>query len=98
MARGTQAASVGLFVVLTGAAAFGIYRMVSPQLGGGSGYTVHAFVRDATGLATRSRVTIAGISVGTLDSIKLENGMARLNVRVKDDLLLYENATLGKKS
>src|SRR5271165_6286914 len=98
MARGTQAASVGLFVVLTGAAAFGIYRMVSPQLGGGSGYTVHAFVRDATGLATRSRVTIAGISVGTLDSIRLERGAARLDVKMHNDVALFDNATLGKKS
>jgi phospholipid/cholesterol/gamma-HCH transport system substrate-binding protein len=98
MARGTQAASVGLFVVLTGAAAFGIYRLVSPQLGGGSGYTVHAFIHDATGLATRSRVTIAGISVGTLESIRLDHGEARLDVKVRGDVALFDNATLGKKS
>ena len=98
MARGTQAAKVGLFVALTGAAGYGIYRYVGPTVTGGNGYVVHAYIKDATGLATRSRVTIAGIAVGTLDAIKLENGQARLNVRVKDDLLLYENATLGKKS
>jgi phospholipid/cholesterol/gamma-HCH transport system substrate-binding protein len=98
MARGTQAASVGLFVVLTGAAAFGLYRLVSPQLSGGSGYTVHAFIRDATGLATRSRVTIAGIPVGTLESIRLDHGEARLDVKVRGDVALFDNATLGKKS
>ena len=98
MARGTQAAKVGLFVALTGAAGYGIYRFVGPEVAGGSGYTVHAFIKDATGLATRSRVTIAGISVGTLEAIKLENGEARLNVKVKDDVALYDNATLGKKS
>jgi phospholipid/cholesterol/gamma-HCH transport system substrate-binding protein len=98
MARGTQAAKVGLFVVLTGAAAYGIFRYVSPEVTGGKGYTVHAFIHDATGLATRSRVTIAGIPVGTLDSIKLENGKARLDVKVKNDIALYDNATLGKKA
>ena len=92
MARGTQAAKVGLFVALTGAAAYGIYRYVSPEVSGGGGYTVHAYIQDATGLATRSRVTIAGIPVGTLDSIKLENGEARLNVKVKNDVALYDNA------
>src|ERR1700689_67914 len=97
-ARGTQAVKVGIFVALSGAAAFGIYRYVSPEVSGGSGYTVHAYIKDATGLASRSRVTIAGIPVGTLDSIKLENGQARLNVKVKNDLDLYENATLGRKS
>jgi phospholipid/cholesterol/gamma-HCH transport system substrate-binding protein len=97
-ARGTQAVKVGLFIALSGAAAFAIYRYVSPEVSGGSGYTVHAYIKDATGLASRSRVTIAGIPVGTLDSIKLENGQARLNVKVKNDLDLYENATLGRKS
>src|ERR1700744_1052836 len=98
MVARTQAAKVGLFVALTGAAAFGIYRFVSPNVGGGNGYTVHAFIHDATGLAPRSRVTIAGIPVGSLDSIRLENGEARLDVKVKDDVVLYENATLGKKA
>src|SRR5580704_12860870 len=98
MARGTQAAKVGLFIALSGAAGYGIYRFVGPEVSGGSGYTVHGYFKDATGLAQRSRVTIAGIAVGTLDSIKLENGQARINVRVKDDLPLYDNATMGKKS
>jgi phospholipid/cholesterol/gamma-HCH transport system substrate-binding protein len=98
MVARTQAAKVGLFVALTGAAAYGVYRFVSPQVAGGSGYTVHAYIHDATGLAPRSRVTIAGIPVGSLDSIRLENGEARLDVKVKGDVTLYENATLGKKS
>jgi phospholipid/cholesterol/gamma-HCH transport system substrate-binding protein len=98
MARGTQAAKVGLFVALSGAAAYGMYRFVSPTVSGANGYTVHAFIHDATGLATRSRVTIAGIAVGTLEAIKLERGEARLDVKVRTDVVLYENATLGKKS
>ncbi len=98
MARVTQAAKVGLFVALTGAAGYGVFRFVSPQVTGGGGYTVHAYIRDATGLATRSRVTIAGIPVGSLDAIKLERGEARLDVKVLNDVALYDNATLGKKS
>jgi len=98
MTRGTQAAKVGLFVVLTGAATYGVYRFVSPQVSGSSGYAVHAFIRDATGLAAHSRVTVAGIPIGSLEAIKLEGGQARVNVRVKNDVVLYDNATLGKKS
>src|SRR5260221_302957 len=98
MAKGTQAAKVGLFVVLTGAAAYAILRFVSPEMGAGGGYAVHAYIRDATGLAPRSRVTISGIAVGTLDSIRLERGEARLDVKVRGDVALYENATLGKKN
>ncbi len=98
MARGTQAAKVGLFVALSGAAAYGVYLFVSPTVSGSHGYTVHAYIRDATGLATRSRVTIAGIAVGTLESIRLERGEARLDVKVRTDVDLFENGTLGKKS
>jgi phospholipid/cholesterol/gamma-HCH transport system substrate-binding protein len=98
MAKGTQAAKVGLFALATGAAAYGIYRYVSPEVSGGGGYTLHAYIRDATGLAAHSRVTIAGIPVASLDAIKLENGQARLDVKVRKDVLLYANATLGKKS
>jgi phospholipid/cholesterol/gamma-HCH transport system substrate-binding protein len=101
MAQGTTAANavrVGLFVLLTGAAAFIIYRFVSPQVGGANGYTVHAYFPDATGLATRSRVTIAGIPVGSIRSIRLEKGKARIDVTVRDDVDLYDNATIGKKS
>jgi len=67
-------------------------------MGAGGGYAVHAYIRDATGLAPRSRVTISGIAVGTLDSIRLERGEARLDVKVRGDVALYENATLGKKN
>jgi len=98
MARATQAAKVGLFIALTGAAAYGVYRYVSPEVTGGNGYVVHAYIHDATGLAPRSRATIAGIPVATLDGIKLEKGEARLDVKVKNDVVLYDNATLGKKS
>ncbi len=98
MVAGTQAAKVGLFVALTGTAAYGIYRFVSPEVSGSSGYTVHAYIHDATGLAPRSRVTIAGIAIGSLDSIRLEKGEARLDVKVRNDVALFDNATLGKKS
>src|SRR5260370_5967695 len=98
MAKSTQAAKVGLFVVLTGALAFGVYRFVSPKLGGGPIYTGHAFIHDATGLATRSRVTIAGIPVGTLDAIRLENGAAILEVKGQRDLSIHDNAPLVTKN
>src|SRR5579883_3176165 len=98
MAKLTQAAKVGIFVILSGGAVYAVYRTVSKTVGGGGGYTVHAYIKDATGLANHSRVTIAGIPVGSIDAIKLENGMARVDVRVSGDVQLYENATAGKRS
>lgn len=98
MAKLTQAAKVGLFVLVSGAAVYAIYRTVSKDIGGGGSYRVHAYIRDATGLANHSRVTIAGIPVGSIDGIRLERGMARVDVKVGGDVPLFDNATLGKKS
>jgi phospholipid/cholesterol/gamma-HCH transport system substrate-binding protein len=98
MANVTQAAKVGIFFVLTGAAAYGLYRSVGGATKGNEGYVVHGYIRDATGLANHSRVTIAGIPVGTIDDIRLEEGRARIDVRVKKDVALFDNATIGKKS
>jgi phospholipid/cholesterol/gamma-HCH transport system substrate-binding protein len=97
-AKVTHAAKVGLFVVLSGSALYGIYRTVSREVGTSSSYTVHGYVKDATGLASHSRVTIAGIPVGSIDGIRLERGLARIDVRMRSDTPLYTNATIGKRA
>ena len=97
MAKVTQAAKVGIFVLLSAGATYVIYRTVSKEVGVNGNYKVYAYLNDATGLANHSRVTIAGIPVGTIDGIRLENGKARVDVKVSSDLKLYENATAGKK-
>jgi phospholipid/cholesterol/gamma-HCH transport system substrate-binding protein len=98
MAKVTQAAKVGAFLVLAGAATFFVYRTVSKDMGGGGNYVVFAHLKDATGLANHSRVTIAGIPVGAINRIKLEDGVARVDVKVNGDVALYDNATIGKKN
>jgi phospholipid/cholesterol/gamma-HCH transport system substrate-binding protein len=98
MAKLTQAAKVGLFVIASAGMVVVVVRTVSKETGTGKGYTVHALLKDGTGLAPRSRVAIAGIPVGTLKDIKLENGEARVDVEVNSDVALYTNATIGKKS
>src|ERR1700690_1116160 len=93
--RGSQGAKVGAFVLLVAAGAWAVYATIFKEYGGGSGYVVHAYLDDATGLAPPSRVTIAGIGVGTIDSIRLETksdskhrGQARIDVRVQKDVPL----------
>jgi phospholipid/cholesterol/gamma-HCH transport system substrate-binding protein len=98
MAKLTQAAKVGLFFAAAAGAGFLVYRTVGGNVSRGGSYVVHGSIKDATGLANHSRVTIAGIPVGTIEAIKLENGAARIEVRVNKDVPLYDNATIGKKS
>ncbi|HEY1955491.1 MAG TPA: MlaD family protein [Polyangiaceae bacterium] len=101
----SQAAKVGAFLLLVAAGAWAIYSTIFRSYGGGSGYVVHAYLDDASGLASHSRVTIAGIPVGSIDSIRLvtdsaspHRGQARVDVRVNKDVPLFSDGTLGKHS
>jgi phospholipid/cholesterol/gamma-HCH transport system substrate-binding protein len=98
MAKISQAAKIGLFVVITAGAGYLVYRTIHMETGAGGGYVVHAYVKDATGLAKHSRVTIAGIPAGSVEDIRLENGRARIDVRVNGDIKLHDSARLGVKS
>jgi phospholipid/cholesterol/gamma-HCH transport system substrate-binding protein len=98
MAKVSQAAKVGLFVVITAGAAYLVYKTIDKNVGGGEGYVVHAYLKDATGIAKNSRVTIAGIPVGQVKDIKLEDGRARIDVMVSKDTPLYDDSRLGVKS
>jgi phospholipid/cholesterol/gamma-HCH transport system substrate-binding protein len=98
VAKVSQAARIGLFVVITAGAGYLVFRTVHKSAGSGGGYVVHAYVKDASGLAKHSRVTIAGIPVGSIEDIRLENGKARIDVRVNGDVTLHHDARLGIKS
>jgi phospholipid/cholesterol/gamma-HCH transport system substrate-binding protein len=98
MAKVSQAAKIGLFVVVTAGAGYLVFRTVGTQVGSGKGYVVHAYLKDATGIAKHSRVTVAGIPVGNIQDIRLEKGMARVDVRINGDVKLHESARLGVKS
>ena len=98
MAKVSQAAKIGLFVVVTAGAGYLVYRTIHKETGRGGGYVVHAYLKDASGIAKHSRVTIAGIPVGSVEDIRLENGKARVDVRVNGDIQLHQSARLGVKS
>lgn len=94
----SQAAKIGLFAVVTTGAGFLVYRTIHKDTGAGGGYVVHAYIQDASGIAKQSRVTIAGIPVGSVEDIRLENGHARIDVRVNGGVVLHDSARLGVKS
>ena len=98
MAKVSQAAKIGLFVVVTAGAGYLVFKTVAPSVGSGKGYVVHAYLKDATGIAKHSRVAIAGIPVGSVDDIRLENGQARVDIRINGDVKLHQSARLGVKS
>jgi phospholipid/cholesterol/gamma-HCH transport system substrate-binding protein len=84
-------------IVLIGAA-YGGWRFVSRDAGTSGGYAVWAHLPDVTGVAPKSRVMISGIQVGVVDRISLEQGKARLDIKMFPDVALYEDAAIGKRA
>jgi phospholipid/cholesterol/gamma-HCH transport system substrate-binding protein len=93
-----NAAKVGLLVLLIVAASIAIYRFVDEGAQGDEGYRVYAIFDDVQGLVPKSRVLIAGIPVGTIESIKLSGDRARVDLRVDRAVKLYENAQVAQRS
>lgn len=98
MAEWTRAARVGAFAVLATSAGLGAWSFVDRTTGTAGGYVVHVELRDAIGLAPQSRVMMAGIPVGSIQSIRLDKGLARVDIRVMPGVTLYEDAAVGKRS
>jgi phospholipid/cholesterol/gamma-HCH transport system substrate-binding protein len=98
MARFTQAAKVGAFVVAMSGAGYLVYKTVNKDVGGRGSYVVHTYLSDASGLAPHSRVTMAGLPGGNIDRIYLEGGRARVDIRVSGDIALYQDAKAGIRS
>jgi len=91
---------VGL-VVAAAAVAFALaLYFIGANIGGDKGYRVYAMFDDATGLGARSRVQIAGIPVGQVDRIELDQATARAKVwlKIKQQYPLHRNATITKRS
>lgn len=62
-------------------------------------YKVYATFRDATGLGPKSRVQIAGIEVGIVDSVELtDDARARALLRIDRDVVLRTDARITKRS
>jgi phospholipid/cholesterol/gamma-HCH transport system substrate-binding protein len=96
-AQVNKATMVGLLVAAT-LAAF-VVSLSFFKKGGftdSDSYLVYAYFSDATGLAWKSKVQIAGIQVGEVSAIDLEGTRARLSIRVKNEVEVRSDACLTK--
>jgi phospholipid/cholesterol/gamma-HCH transport system substrate-binding protein len=93
MARVNTEVIVGVFVLL-GLLALGYLaiKLGRMEVIGGSGYNVHAKFSTVGGLRTGSPVEIAGVEVGRVDRISLENFQARVAFRLNSDIKLPEDS------
>jgi phospholipid/cholesterol/gamma-HCH transport system substrate-binding protein len=94
----SRAARVGLMAIVLVIAVVVGYRFISRSTGTAGGYRVWAYMPDMTGVAPQSRVMIQGIQVGVVEKIWLDNGKARVDIRMKPEVKLYTDAAIGKRS
>lgn len=87
------------FLLIAGILAFiAIYLFLQDRQGGGRANEYWALFEDASGLATRAEVRVAGVQVGEVSSISLQGGRARVHFTVRPDVEVYPNAVVAKRS
>ncbi len=93
-----RAAKIGLFVIIVAVA--GVYYIVRSGDGFNrqNTYRVTVVMDNASGLTVNSQIYMAGVPVGTIESIQLSDGKANLVLAVREDVPLYDDATAIKRA
>jgi phospholipid/cholesterol/gamma-HCH transport system substrate-binding protein len=86
-----------LFLLMTGGS-YAVWKNLSNDATGGNGYPLFARFRDASGLPVGSKVVIAGLPVGQVTSLSIDGRYARVVFRVRNDVKIWDSATVVKKS
>src|SRR5438132_13395394 len=92
---------VGIVVALgVGAFGVGLYLISGNPFQSRKTYGVYAVFDDATGLGVRTRVQIAGIPVGQVDRIELDQRTAKAKVwlLIRQQYVLHRDAGITKRS
>ncbi|TVR30429.1 MAG: MCE family protein [Spirochaetaceae bacterium] len=94
----SRVAKIGLFVLVSGVAGVVFIVMSGDGFSDRNTYEVEIVMDDASGLTTNSQIFMAGVPIGTIRSIELQDGRARLSVMVSDEIAIYEDATAYKEA
>ncbi len=99
MKRSVLDIAVGVFVIL-GILALGwlSIRLGKVELWGGGNYVVTADFPSAGGLKTGSSIEIAGVQVGRVTAIRLDNYQARVVMAIESGVKLTEDSIASIKT
>lgn len=87
----TNESKLGLFVTL-GIIAIVTSIMLLGNFDLKSKYTINAYFDNASGLPKKAKVKIAGVDVGHIKNIVLENEKAKIILNISSDVTLYSDA------
>ncbi len=95
MSQAVKVGLLGVFVVVSG---WIIYGFIGQRVGGEGQQILMADFEDAAGVPEGSAVVIAGLPVGQIESWSIEGGYARVRMKLRDDIQVFSNAVVYKKS
>jgi phospholipid/cholesterol/gamma-HCH transport system substrate-binding protein len=100
MRRSWASVTVGLLVLVVGFISYKLIHSTSERSSSSQGFTVWGLFRDASGVYEKSRVQTAGIAIGQIEKRELDQatGKAKITIRIRPGITLYENAVVEKKS
>ncbi|MFW5811764.1 MAG: MlaD family protein, partial [Alkalispirochaetaceae bacterium] len=93
----SRLAKVGLFFLIIGAGSIGYILLTVDNIAGNDGYTITVYMDDASGLIVDSGVRMAGVDIGQIREIELEDGRARLVLEIQGGVEIYEDAMVSKQ-
>lgn len=91
--------TVGLFII-AGIICLGYLsiKLARMEIPGGKGYELYALFSNSGGLKTGSSVKIAGVEVGRVKSITLDDYQARIVMNFPEELKIQEDAIASIKT
>jgi phospholipid/cholesterol/gamma-HCH transport system substrate-binding protein len=95
----TTELKVGAFVILALlAAGFMTMKTGKTDWMKKDGYAVSSYFSDIAGLDKKTKVKIAGVDVGVVEEITLEGDRAHVRLRLRPEVIIYEDAIAGIKA
>lgn len=94
----SNAIKVGILFVAMAVGSFAVWSAVTAPSSGEESIGLGAVLRDASGMPVGSRVVVAGLPVGEITNLDIEGRYARVGFRVREDLTVWSNAIVFKKS
>lgn len=90
---------VGVFaLVILAVLTFMTFKVGGLDWAKAKGYTLHVYFKSTAGLDEKTRVRIAGVDAGVVDTIKLADGKAKVSLLIDPEVRIYRNATASIKA
>jgi phospholipid/cholesterol/gamma-HCH transport system substrate-binding protein len=85
-----------ILAIAGGAIALVLSKVIQPDVG--QGFHTWALFRDGSGLPVGSQVVIAGVRVGEIEALAVQNGLAKVSMRLRDDVVIWDDAFAAKRA